>query len=150
MTLQMKAERERRAPCSRPKRRRRRRRKSRGIQARADPRGRSRKESALRDAEARERLAQAEANAITSVAGALKSPRDPLMYLLGQEYVKGLVRLGESQNSKMVILPADLIDSVRKHLQDQGVMGGPARPCSREFRSMRYWCALSRCPIRSR
>ena len=73
----------------------------------------ARKEAANRDSEARERLSQAEANAINVVAVALKSTGgDPLTYLLGQEYVKGLTKLGESANSKFVVLPADIMNTL--------------------------------------
>ncbi len=122
MALQMKAERERRATVLEAEAQKEaQEKKAEGFKRAQILEAEARKESALRDAEARERLAQAEANAISSVAGALKSTGgDPLMYLLGQEYVKGLVRLGESQNSKMVILPADLIDSVRNIFKIKG------------------------------
>jgi hypothetical protein len=48
------------------------------------------------------------------VADSLKSSGgDPVTYLLGQEYVKGLVKLGDSANSKFVIIPPDLIESAK-------------------------------------
>ncbi len=73
-----------------------------------------RKEAAFRDAEARERLAQAEGNAIKSVSETLKeSAGDPITYLLGQEYIKTLVKLGDSSNSKFVVMPADIMESVK-------------------------------------
>ena len=79
-----------------------------------------RKESAFRDAEARERLAEAEGNALKSVAEALLSVKgDPVVYLLGQEYIKGLTKLGDSHNSKLVILPADIMNTVRNIFKDK-------------------------------
>ncbi len=81
----------------------------------------ARKESAERDAEARERLAQAEANAIKYVTDALSSSKgDPLIYLIGQEYVKSLARLGESANAKFLVFPADLIQTLKTLLQKEG------------------------------
>ena len=115
MTLQMRAEREKRALILGAEAKREAAEKeAEGLKRAMILEAEARKESAERDAEARERLAQAEANAITSVAASLKDTGgDPLIYLLGQEYVKGMVRLGESQNGKIVVLPADLIESVK-------------------------------------
>ena len=73
-----------------------------------------RKEAAFRDSEARERLAQAEGNAIRSVSETLKETSgDPVTYLLGQEYIKSLVNIGSSANSKFVVLPADIMETVK-------------------------------------
>jgi regulator of protease activity HflC (stomatin/prohibitin superfamily) len=115
MTLQMKAERERRATVLEAEAQREaQEKKAEGFKRAQILEAEARKESAQRDAEARERLAQAEANAIESVATSLKSTGgDPLIYLLGQEYVKGLMRISDSQSSKVVILPSDFMDTVR-------------------------------------
>jgi len=115
MTLQMKAERERRATVLEAEAQREaQEKKAEGFKRAQILEAEARKESAQRDAEARERLAQAEANAIESVATSLKSTGgDPLIYLLGQEYVKGLMKISDSQSSKVVILPSDFMDTVR-------------------------------------
>lgn len=77
----------------------------------------ARKESAERDAEARERLAQAEANAIRVVAEALLSSKgDPVTYLLGQEYIKSLFKLGDSANAKFLVLPPDVLQTIKSVL----------------------------------
>jgi len=74
----------------------------------------ARKESSIRDAEARERLSQAEATSIKMIAEALKSTGgDPLVYMLGQQYFKGLMELGGSQNSKFLVLPADIMSTIQ-------------------------------------
>lgn len=115
MTLQMKAEREKRARILEAEAKR----ESAEVEAQGVKRAQileaeARKEAAEKDAEARERLAKAEANALNSVTEALKdSGGDPILYLLGQEYVKGIVKLGNSENGKIVVLPADLIDTVK-------------------------------------
>lgn len=72
-----------------------------------------RKEAAFRDAEARERLAAAEANALKTVAESMVTKGDPTLYLLGQEYIKGLTKLGSSDNSKFVVLPADIMSTIK-------------------------------------
>lgn len=115
MTLQMKAEREKRARILEAEAKKEAaEREAEGIKRAQILAAEARKESAERDAEARERLAEAEATAIESVANSLKSSGgDPLVYLLGQEYVKGLVKLGESANSKFVLLPPDLLESIK-------------------------------------
>ncbi|PKL19293.1 MAG: paraslipin [Spirochaetae bacterium HGW-Spirochaetae-5] len=116
MTLQMKAEREKRARILEAEAKKEAaEREAEGVKRAQILAAEGRKESAERDAEARERLAQAEANAIEMVSKSLKtSGGDPVTYLLGQEYVKGLVKLGESANSKFVLLPPDLLESAKQ------------------------------------
>lgn len=115
MTLQMKAEREKRARILEAEAKREAAEKEAEGEKRAlILKAEARKESAERDAEARERLAKAEANALMYVTESLKNTGgDPVVYLLGQEYVKGMVKLGDSANGKIVVLPADLIESVK-------------------------------------
>ncbi|HOO73397.1 MAG TPA: SPFH domain-containing protein [Spirochaetota bacterium] len=115
MTLQMKAEREKRARILEAEAKKEAaEREAEGIKRAQILAAEARKESAERDAEARERLAQAEATAIKVVSDSLQSSHgDPLTYLLGQEYVKGLVKLGDSANSKFIVLPPDLLESVK-------------------------------------
>lgn len=121
MTLQMKAEREKRARILEAEAKKEAaEREAEGMKRAQILQAEARKESADRDAEARERLARAEAQAITSVADSLKSSGgDPLVYLLGQEYVRGMIKLGESQNGKIVVLPADLMESVKTIFKKQ-------------------------------
>ncbi|HOP63998.1 MAG TPA: SPFH domain-containing protein [Spirochaetota bacterium] len=115
MALQMKAERERRATVLEAEAQKEsQEKKAEGFKRAQILEAEARKEAAQRDAEARERLAEAEANAIESVSSALKSTGgDPLIYLLGQEYVKGLMKISDSQSSKVVLLPSDFMDTVR-------------------------------------
>jgi len=44
----------------------------------------------------------------------------PAYYMLGEKYIATLQELGKSQNSKLVVLPADLPAAVR------GIFGGRA------------------------
>jgi regulator of protease activity HflC (stomatin/prohibitin superfamily) len=119
MSLQMKAERERRATVLEAEAQKEsQEKKAEGFKRAQILEAEARKEAAQRDAEARERLAQAEANAINSVASALKSTGgDPLVYLLGQEYVKGIMHISTSQSSKVVVVPSDFIGAVRELFQ---------------------------------
>ena len=114
MTLQMKAEREKRARILEAEAKKESaEREAEGVKRAQILAAEGRRDSAERDAEARERLAKAEANAITMVTEALKaSSGDPVKYLLGQEYVKGLVKLGDSANSKFLVLPPNILDSI--------------------------------------
>jgi len=70
-------------------------------------------ESAKRDAIAQVTLAEASARAIQKVAEAMGQQDAPLYYLLGERYIHGLTELAGSQNSKIVLLPADIQESLR-------------------------------------
>jgi len=70
-------------------------------------------ESAKRDAVAQVTLAEASARAIQKVGEAMGQDSAPLYYLLGEKYIHGFTQLAESPNSKIVLLPADIQDSLR-------------------------------------
>jgi regulator of protease activity HflC (stomatin/prohibitin superfamily) len=70
-------------------------------------------ESAKRDAVAQVTLAEASARAIQKVGEAMGQESAPLYYLLGEKYIQGFTQLAESPNSKIVLLPADIQDSLR-------------------------------------
>jgi regulator of protease activity HflC (stomatin/prohibitin superfamily) len=70
-------------------------------------------ESAKRDAIAQVTLAEASARAIQKVAEAMGQDPAPLYYLLGEKYVQGVTQLAGSANGKIVLLPADLKESLR-------------------------------------
>lgn len=74
-------------------------------------------EASRRDAEAKVVLAEADQAAINKVAEASQRGELPLVFLLGQRYVDSLRQMGEAENSKVVVLPADLPAAVR------GIMG---------------------------
>ena len=73
----------------------------------------ARLESAKRDAEAQIMLAEASSQAITKVTGAFGENELPMFYLLGEKYITSMTKLAESQNAKMVLLPADLQSTLR-------------------------------------
>ena len=74
-------------------------------------------EASRRDAEAKVVLAEADREAIAKVAEATKGGELPLVFLLGQRYVDAMRKMAETDNAKVVILPADLPAAVR------GIMG---------------------------
>ncbi len=57
------------------------------------------------EAEAIERIGQAQANAIRSVSEAVGSPELAGKLLIGNDYVKSVEKVANSQNSKVVLLP---------------------------------------------
>jgi len=68
-----------------------------------------RREAAFRDAEARERLAQAEAKATELVSNAISDGDvNAINYFVAQKYVEAFGKLAESQQTKTVIVPADM------------------------------------------
>lgn len=109
MELQAAAERERKAVVTRAE----------GAKQAAILEAEARLESARRDADAQVMLAEASAEAIRRVTLAVGSEPGPMMYLLGEKYVAALEKLGESDNAKIVLLPADLQETLR------GVLGKP-------------------------
>lgn len=73
----------------------------------------ARLEAAKRDASAQVMLAEASAEAIRRVATAIGDNTAPVQYVLGEKYVTALKDLGASENSKIVMLPADLNEAIR-------------------------------------
>ena len=65
-------------------------------------------EASKRDARAQVVLAQGSQKAIRLVTDAVGDQEMPVMYLLGEKYVASLEKIAASDNSKTVILPADL------------------------------------------
>lgn len=74
-------------------------------------------EAAKREADAQIRLAEASAQAIKDISIAIQDRDLPAVFLLGDRYINALQKMATSQNSKMVVLPADLPAAVR------GIMG---------------------------
>ncbi len=103
MELQASAERERKAAVTRAE----------GEKQAAILQAEARLAAAQRDAEAQVMLAQASAEAIQKVMSAATGQDTPLLYLLGEKYIKAMTELAASDNSKVVVLPADVQESVR-------------------------------------
>ena len=103
MEMQAAAERERKAVVTRAE----------GAKQSAILEAEARLESAKRDANAQVMLAEASAEAIRRVSGAIGDQNAPMAFLLGEKYITALERLGEKDNAKLVLLPADLQEAVR-------------------------------------
>lgn len=75
-------------------------------------------EAAKREAEAQVRLAEASSEAITDITSSIQGQSVGAMFLLGDRYIGALKKLAESDNSKFVVYPADLQESIK------GLFGG--------------------------
>ncbi len=107
MERQAAAERERKADVTRAE----------GAKQAAVLEAEARLQAARLDAEAQISLAEASARSITLVREAVGSETTPAMYLLGERYIDAMETLAASDNAKIVVLPADLQETVR------GLMG---------------------------
>lgn len=66
------------------------------------------RQSAFLQAEARERAAQAEAQATAMVSQAIAAGNvQAINYFVAQKYTEALQRIGESQNSKVIMMPLE-------------------------------------------
>jgi regulator of protease activity HflC (stomatin/prohibitin superfamily) len=74
-------------------------------------------EASRRDAEAQVVLAQASQTAIKLVTEAIGNQELPVVYLLGEKYVKSLENVAKSDNGKTIVFPADIPAAIR------GMMG---------------------------
>ena len=74
-------------------------------------------EASRRDAEAKIVIAEASKEAIEKVTSAVGQDDLPVMYLLSENYINAIKALADSNNSKFMILPADIPAAVR------GLMG---------------------------
>jgi len=103
MEMQAAAERERKAVVIRAE----------GAKQSAILEAEARLESAKRDANAQVMLAEASAEAIRRITAAIGDQTGPMSYMLGEKYIAALERMGEKDNAKLVVLPADLQEAVR-------------------------------------
>ena len=113
MELQAAAERERKAAVT----------KAEGAKQAAILEAEARLESAKRDANAQVMLAEASAESIRRVSASIGDQSTPMMYLLGEKYIAALEKLGESGNSKLVVMPADLHEALRGLVGRLGARG---------------------------
>lgn len=107
MEEQAAAERQRRAAVT----------KAEGEKQAAILQAEGRLEASRKDAESQVVLANASRDAITLVTESIKGDTLPVTYLLGEKYVSAIADLAKSSNAKTLVLPADLLNTVK------GLMG---------------------------
>jgi regulator of protease activity HflC (stomatin/prohibitin superfamily) len=110
MEMQAAAERERKAVVTRAE----------GAKQSAILEAEARLESAKRDANAQVMLAESSAEAIRRVTTAIGDQTTPMMFLLGEKYIASLERLGQAPGAKMLVMPADLQETLRGLLGKAG------------------------------
>ncbi|MDP2828520.1 MAG: SPFH domain-containing protein [Sulfuricellaceae bacterium] len=106
MERQAAAERERKATVT----------KAEGDKQAAILEAEARYEAAKRDAAAQIALAQGAAEAIRKITEAIPDREFPAYYLLGEKYIHAMEKLASSTNSKTVVLPADIMQTVQNML----------------------------------
>jgi len=72
-----------------------------------------RMEASKLDAEAQVILSNASREAIENVTSAIQDKELPAMYLLGQRYIDAISSVSASENTKTILLPADLPAAIR-------------------------------------
>jgi len=113
MEMQAAAERERKAAVT----------KAEGAKQAAILEAEARLESAKRDANAQVMLAEASAESIRRVTAGIGDQAGPMMYLLGEKYIGALEKLGDSGSAKIVVMPADLQETLRGLVGRLGARG---------------------------
>jgi regulator of protease activity HflC (stomatin/prohibitin superfamily) len=77
-------------------------------------------EASRRDAEAKVVLAQASQTAIEKITMGIQNNELPAMFVLGERYIEAMRMMSESDNAKLVVLPADIPAAVRGILSSLG------------------------------
>lgn len=73
----------------------------------------ARLEAARKDAEAQLVAARASSEAIKFITEAVKENNASATFLLGDRYIQSMQKMAESSNSKLVIVPGDLVSAVK-------------------------------------
>ncbi len=73
-------------------------------------------EAARKDAEAQMVTAKASAQSIQFIAESAKDNGDSATFLLGDRYINALEEISQANNSKVVVMPGDIISSVKSIL----------------------------------
>jgi len=73
----------------------------------------ARLEAARKDAEAQMVAAKASAESIKFITEAVKENNASAMFLLGDRYIQSMQKMASSDNSKIVVVPGDLVSAVK-------------------------------------
>nr|WP_199508107.1 MULTISPECIES: SPFH domain-containing protein [unclassified Psychrobacter] len=76
-------------------------------------------EASRRDAEAQVVLAKGSEESIRLISNAMGEEEMPIIYLLGEQYIKAIRELAESDNAKTVVIPADILNTVKGMVGDK-------------------------------
>jgi len=68
-------------------------------------------ESAKREAEAQVKLAEASAKALNMIASSIGDTRTAPLFLLGDRYIDTLEKMSQSENSKFIFFPSDIVSA---------------------------------------
>lgn len=77
-------------------------------------------EASRRDAEAQVVLARGSEQSIRLISEAVGEREIPLLYILGEQYIKAMTDMSKSPNAKTVVLPADILNTVRGMMGEVG------------------------------
>ena len=77
-------------------------------------------EASRRDAEAQVVLARGSEQSIRLISEAVGEREIPLLYLLGEQYIKAMTDMSKSPNAKTVVLPADILNTVKGMMGEVG------------------------------
>ncbi len=77
-------------------------------------------EASRRDAEAQVVLARGSEQSIRLISEAVGEREIPLLYLLGEQYIKAMTDMSKSPNAKTVVLPADILNTVHGMMGEVG------------------------------
>lgn len=76
-------------------------------------------EASRRDAEAQVVLARGSEESIRLISQAMDGKDTPVIYLLGEQYIKAMQELAQSDNAKTVVMPADILNTVKGLVGDK-------------------------------
>ena len=76
-------------------------------------------EASRRDAQAQVVLAKGSEQPIRLITEAMGDEEMPVVYLLGEQYINAMKELAESDNAKTVVLPADILSTVKGMVGDK-------------------------------